>query len=94
MRQSTLTFGVLLFMFVVYITVRGQLPAYLALFKSKKPAAKSSGSSNSFQGGGGGFGGSGSSGSWGDTLSSFLDSSSSSSGDISGSNFTSDLATI
>jgi uncharacterized membrane protein YgcG len=89
MRQSTLTFGVLLFMFVVFITVRGQLPAYLALFKSKKVAAKSSNSSSgggsTFQGGGGGFGGGGSSGSWGNDLSS---------SDISGANFTSDLEMI
>jgi uncharacterized membrane protein YgcG len=72
-RQSTLTFGVLLFMFVVFITVRGQLPAYLALFKSKKVPAKiksSQGKGDTFQGGGGGFGGSGSSGSWDDSSSS------------------------
>lgn len=36
MKQSTVTFGVLLFAFVVYITLRGQLPSYLSLFTSKK----------------------------------------------------------
>lgn len=43
MRQSTITFGVILFAFVVYITMRGQLPAYLDLFKSKPKEASSSG---------------------------------------------------
>lgn len=38
MRQSTVTFGVILFAFIVYITVRGQLPSYIALFKSKQHA--------------------------------------------------------
>lgn len=34
MRQSTVIFGVLILAFVIYITMRGQLPAYLALFSS------------------------------------------------------------
>lgn len=58
MRQSTLTFGVLLFIFVVYITVRGQLPAYLSLFKRKT----GSGSTTTSLGGGGSFGGAGATG--------------------------------
>lgn len=32
MRQSNVIFGVLVFAFVIYITLRGQLPAYIALF--------------------------------------------------------------
>lgn len=68
MRQSTLTFSVLLFMFIVFITVRGQLPAYLALFKSKKVSSNTSGSGSS-SAGGGSFGGGGSTGSWGDAAS-------------------------
>lgn len=32
MRQSTIIFGTLLASFVIYITLRGQLPDYLALF--------------------------------------------------------------
>lgn len=32
MRQSTIIFGTLVFAFVIYITVRGQLPAYFSLF--------------------------------------------------------------
>lgn len=61
MRPSTLTFGVLLFVFVVYITVRGQLPAYIALFKRKSAGGTTTSSSS---GGGGSFGGAGVSGSW------------------------------
>lgn len=48
MRQSNVIFGTLIFMFIVYITMRGQLPAYLDLFKSKKAgegSKKSSGGS-------------------------------------------------
>ena len=32
MRQSTVIFGTLLAAFVIYITIRGQLPSYLSLF--------------------------------------------------------------
>ena len=32
MRQSTIIFGTLLAAFVIYITLRGQLPDYFALF--------------------------------------------------------------
>jgi len=39
MGRSTLLFGTMLFMFVLYITVKGQLPAYLALFWGKSPKA-------------------------------------------------------
>lgn len=89
MRQSTLTFGVLLFMFVVFITVRGQLPAYLALFRSKKVGESSSSSmGNSFTGGGGSFGGGGSTGDWGDATSSGGDASSLDNADL-GSSFNS-----
>jgi hypothetical protein len=35
MKQSTVIFGTLMFAFVMYITLRGQLPAYLDLFKPK-----------------------------------------------------------
>jgi len=33
-RQSTVIFGSLVFSFIVYVTLRGQLPDYLALFSS------------------------------------------------------------
>lgn len=39
MRQSNVIFGALLFAFIVYITVRGQLPAYLDLFRGKGSGA-------------------------------------------------------
>jgi len=32
MRQSNIIFGTLLLAFVIYITLRGQLPEYIALF--------------------------------------------------------------
>lgn len=35
MRQSTIIFGSLLLAFVIYITLRGQLPSYLGLFTGK-----------------------------------------------------------
>jgi hypothetical protein len=54
-RQSTVIFGSLVFAFIVYITLRGQLPDYLALFSSKPsssaPASnadKTSGSNSVF----------------------------------------------
>jgi len=31
MNQSTVIFGVLIFAFIVFITVRGELPAYLSV---------------------------------------------------------------
>lgn len=40
MRQSTIIFGTLLLAFVIYITLRGQLPAYLGLFTGANPVAK------------------------------------------------------
>ncbi len=54
MRQSNVIFGTILLAFIVYITMRGQLPAYLDLFKKGKPTSSSSGSSKS---GGGILGG-------------------------------------
>ena len=39
MRQSTIIFGSLLLAFVIYITLRGQLPAYLGLFTGKGTTA-------------------------------------------------------
>lgn len=33
MSQSNIIFGALIFAFVIYITVRDQLPNYFALFK-------------------------------------------------------------
>lgn len=41
MRQSTVIFGGLLAAFVIYITVRGQLPGYLNLFSSNSGIASS-----------------------------------------------------
>jgi hypothetical protein len=40
LKQSTVIFGVLLFAFIMYVTLRGQLPGYLALFKPKVAANK------------------------------------------------------
>lgn len=37
MRQSNIIFGTLLFAFVIYITLRGQLPEYIALFTGASP---------------------------------------------------------
>jgi len=31
MSQSTVLFGVLIFAFIVFVTVRGELPAYLSV---------------------------------------------------------------
>lgn len=45
LSQSDKVFGALLIAFVIYVTVRGQLPGYMALFTKKAPA--SSGSSTS-----------------------------------------------
>lgn len=45
MRQSNVIFAALLFAFIVYITVRGQLPSYLALFTRKGSEANGKGSS-------------------------------------------------
>lgn len=39
MRQSTLIFGALIFAFVIYITMRGQLPAYVDLFRKSSGAS-------------------------------------------------------
>ena len=50
MRQSNVIFGTLIFAFIVFITMRGQLPAYLDLFKSKPPEVKNSKSSSIFDG--------------------------------------------
>ena len=44
MRQSTIIFGSLLLAFVVYITLRGQLPSYLNLFTGKGANTNSKGS--------------------------------------------------
>lgn len=38
MKQSTVIFGVLIFAFVVFVTMRGDLPSWLALFHAKAPA--------------------------------------------------------
>jgi len=35
LRQSNIIFAALLFAFIIYITIRGQLPSYLALFSGK-----------------------------------------------------------
>lgn len=42
MRQSNVIFGTLLFAFLVYVTMRGQLPQYLDLFKAKPQEQSSS----------------------------------------------------
>lgn len=46
MKQSTVIFGALVFGFVVYITLRGQLPAYLGLFNSSKTSVASGGNAD------------------------------------------------
>lgn len=46
MRQSTVIFSALVFVFVVYITLRGQLPAYFSLFSSNKFSAASGGNAD------------------------------------------------
>lgn len=54
MRQSNVIFGTLLLAFIVYITMRGQLPGYLDLFTKKNaPKSSSSTSSSSSSGTGG-----------------------------------------
>lgn len=40
MKQSTIIFGAILFAYVVYITMRGQLPAFLDLFSSAPSSGK------------------------------------------------------
>lgn len=40
MKQSTIIFGAILFAYVIYITMRGQLPAFLDLFSSAKSSGK------------------------------------------------------
>lgn len=50
MRQSTVIFGAILFAFVVYITMRGQLDDYIDLFKSKPKASASSSSGSNVLG--------------------------------------------
>lgn len=47
MRQSNVIFGVILFAFVMYVTMRGQLPAYLDLFKKKTDAASTTSTTSS-----------------------------------------------
>lgn len=46
MKQSTIIFGAIVFAFVIYITVRGQLPDYLALFSGSKSSASSGGNAD------------------------------------------------
>ena len=46
MRQSTVLFGALLFAFIVYITLRGQLDDYLALFSSAPSPSASAGNAD------------------------------------------------
>lgn len=50
MRQSSVIFGVLLLAFVIYITMRGQLPGYMALFKPKQKETTAPSSSNKGKG--------------------------------------------
>lgn len=59
MKQSTVIFATLTFAFVVYITLRGQLPAYLALFSSSHDNPTPASSGGGYSGGGGGGGGGG-----------------------------------
>lgn len=46
MRQSNVIFGVLIFAFVIYITLRGQLPAYLSLFTGANTPANDTNNEN------------------------------------------------
>lgn len=57
--QSNVIFGTIILAFVVYITMRDQLPAYLDLFKKKEKSEGSSPMPNNNKGVGGG-----STGSW------------------------------
>lgn len=41
MRQSTVIFGTLLLGFVIYVTIRGQLPAYMSIFTGAQVGAGS-----------------------------------------------------
>lgn len=41
MKQSNVIFGTLLLAFVIYITLRGQLPAYLSLFSGEGSSSAS-----------------------------------------------------
>jgi len=50
LRQSNVIFGTLIFAFIVFITMRGQLPAYIDLFKSKPPEEKKSSGGSDFFG--------------------------------------------
>lgn len=45
MRQSNIIFGSLLFAFIVYITIRGQLPGYLDLFRGRGNGGQSASAS-------------------------------------------------
>jgi len=47
MPQSVLIFGTLLFLFVVYVTLKGQLPSYLAILGLKPSASTASSSASS-----------------------------------------------
>lgn len=46
MRQSTIIFGAIVFAFIVYITLRGQLQSYLSLFTKKSGETLEAGASN------------------------------------------------
>ena len=54
MRQSTIIFGTLLFSFIVYITLRGQMPEYLGLFTAKAKSAQSAATTPQSSGSSGG----------------------------------------
>jgi len=41
MDQTTKIFGVILAMFIVYITLKGELPAYMAVFTGNKTSTGS-----------------------------------------------------
>jgi len=43
LRQSNIIFGAILFAFIVYITIRDQLPSYLDLFNSKPKVTSNGG---------------------------------------------------
>ena len=46
MRQSTAIFGTLILAFVIYITLRGQLPRYLSLFTGANVGGTNTGSNS------------------------------------------------
>ena len=58
MRQSTVIFGTLLAAFVIYITIRGQLPSYLSLFTgaTTEPVAPKNSTTNDNKGSSGNSG--------------------------------------